>query len=274
VTFDQPEVFFGLPLTLGGRLFGLEEWLGRLGDGGGVPLAVAAILGLRHATDPDHLTAVSTLVLGNPRDGARRAGVLGLAWGIGHAATLLAFGLPVVLFRQYLPQGLLRAAEAAIGVVIILLAGRLLLRWARGYFHNHSHTHAGVEHSHPHVHEAAKARHVAGHSHSHAESLGRSPLAAFGIGLVHGLGGSAGVGILVVGAAASQPRAVAALVLFAGGTALSMALVSWTFGYAMGRQPVARRIASVVPLLAGASLLFGAWYALDALRDFPLLRLQ
>ena len=252
-------------------MLGVEEWLGRFAGSSGMPLAVAAILGLRHATDPDHLTAVSSLVLGNPGNGARRAGALGLAWGLGHATTLLAFGLPAVLFRQYLPAGLLRAAEVAIGVVIAFLAGRLLLRWARGYFHSHSHSHNGLEHSHPHVHEAAAAHHLAGHSHSHAESLGRSPLAAFGIGLVHGLGGSAGVGILVVGAAPSQSRAVAALVLFAGGTALSMALVSGTFGYAMGREPVARRITTVVPLLAGASLLFGAWYALDALGGLPLL---
>jgi len=236
-----------------------------------MPLAVAAILGLRHATDPDHLTAVSTLVLGHPGDGARRAGALGLAWGLGHATTLLAFGLPAVLFRRHLPAGLLRAAEAGIGIVIISLAGRLLWRWFQGYFHNHPHTHGGVEHSHPHVHETARAHHRDGHSHSHAESLGRSPLAAFGIGLVHGLGGSGGVGILVVGAAASQSLAIAALALFAGGTAFSMALVSWSFGYAMGRTPVARRITSVVPVLAGVSLLFGAWYALDALGGFPLL---
>jgi hypothetical protein len=252
-------------------LIGPEDWLGQFMGIGGMPLVVAAILGLRHATDPDHLTAVTTLVLGDSRDGARRAGALGLAWGLGHATTLLVFGLPAVLFRHYLPPGLLMAAEVALGVVITVLAGRLLLRWARGYFHSHAHTHAGVEHSHPHVHEAARADHMVGHSHSHAESLGRSPLVAFGIGLIHGLGGTAGVGILVAGAAPSQPRAAAALALFAGGTAVSMALVSWTFGCAMGRQPVARRVTSVVPLLAGASLLFGAWYALDALGGFPLL---
>lgn len=253
-------------------MFRVEEWFSRLGDSGFMPLAVATILGLRHATDPDHLTAVSTLILSGERDGARRAGALGLAWGLGHATTLLAFGLPVVLFRQYLPGGLIRGAEVAIGLVIILLALRLLLRWARDYFHLHSHSHDGVQHSHPHVHEGRQASHApSSHNHPHANALGRSPVAAFGIGLVHGVGGSAGVGVLVVGAASSQLLAVAALVLFAGGTALSMALVSWAFGYAMGRKPVARRITSVVPLLAVASLLFGAWYALDALSGFPLL---
>jgi cytochrome c biogenesis protein CcdA len=246
-------------------MFGLDNWIAGLGGNGLMALAVAILLGLRHATDPDHLTAVSTLILSGQRDGARRAGALGLAWGLGHATTLLAFGLPVVLFRQYLPDGLIRGAEVAIGLVIILLALRLLLRWAQGYFHIHPHSHSGVQHSHPHVHEGRQASHVQpGHSHPHAEALGRSPLAAFGIGMVHGIGGSAGVGILVVGAASSQIAGVAALVLFAAATAISMALVSSSFGYALARGPVARRAASLIPVLALVSLAFGAWYALDA----------
>ena len=246
-------------------MFGLDDWIAGLGGNGLMALAVALLLGLRHATDPDHLTAVSTLILSDQRDGARRAGALGLAWGLGHATTLLAFGLPVVLFRQYLPRGLIRGAEVAIGLVIILLALRLLLRWAQGYFHIHPHRHDGVQHSHPHVHEGRHASHAATkHSHPHAQELGRSPLAAFGIGMVHGIGGSAGVGILVVGAASSQVTGVAALVLFAAATAVSMALVSASFGYALARGPVARRAGSLIPILALATLAFGAWYAFDA----------
>ena len=246
-------------------MFGLDEWIAGLGGNGLMALAVALLLGLRHATDPDHLTAVSTLILSDERNGARRAGALGLAWGLGHATTLLAFGLPVVLFRQYLPEGLIRGAEVAIGLVIMLLALRLLLRWAQGYFHIHPHSHGGVQHSHPHVHEGRLARHApTNHSHPHADALGRSPLAAFGIGMAHGIGGSAGVGVLVVGAASSQVTGVAALVLFAAATAVSMALVSSSFGYALARGPVARRAGSVIPALALASLAFGAWYALDA----------
>lgn len=251
-------------------MFGLDEWIARFGGNGLMALAVAVLLGLRHATDPDHLTAVTALVLSDHRDGARRAGALGLAWGLGHATTLLLFGLPVVLFQQYLPEAVLRAAEVAIGVVIILLALRLLIRWARGYFHSHAHSHDGVQHSHPHAHESQKASHApARHVHSHAEGMGRSPLAAFGIGMAHGLGGSAGVGILVVGAASSQVRGIVSLTLFAAGTAVSMALVSATFGYALARGPVARRVSSLVPVLALASLVFGAWYALEALGGPP-----
>ena len=102
-------------------------------------LLAAALLGLRHASDPDHLTAVSTLVLSDAREGARRASMLGICWGLGHAVTLFLFGLPVVLFRRYLPDAVHQAAEAAIGAVIVLLAVRLLLRWQRGEFAAHTH---------------------------------------------------------------------------------------------------------------------------------------
>ena len=227
---------------------------------------VAVLLGIRHATDPDHLTAVSTVVLSRGSEGARRAGVLGLAWGVGHATTLLAFGIPLLLFARRLPASMLQGAEVAIGLIIVFLAARLLLRWRRGHYHTHPHAHGDVLHAHPHVHEGSHPEHATGHAHAHAERLGRSPLAAFGIGMVHGLGGSAGAGILVVGAASSRVPGVAALVLFAGGTAASMALVSAAFGYALARPPVATRVNSLVPLLAIVSLIFGAWYALTALR--------
>ena len=227
---------------------------------------MAVLLGVRHATDPDHLTAVSTVVLSRGSEGARRAAVLGLAWGVGHATTLLAFGIPLLLFARRLPAGLLQGAEIAIGLIIVFLAARLLLRWRRGQFHTHPHVHGNVLHAHPHVHEGSHPEHATEHAHAHAERLGRSPLAAFGIGMVHGLGGSAGAGILVVGAASSRIPGIAALVLFAGGTAASMAIVSTAFGYALARPPIATRVNSLVPLLAIVSLIFGAWYALTAMR--------
>jgi high-affinity nickel-transport protein len=229
-------------------------------------LFAALLLGLRHATDPDHLTAVSSLVLGNRETGTRRAGLLGLAWGAGHATTLFAFGLPIVLFGQYLPDVAHRAAELAVGVVIVVLAVRLLVRWRRGYFHSHLHSHGGVAHAHPHVHEAPRGAHDATpHAHKHAESLGRSPLAAFGVGLIHGAGGSAGVGVLLVGAMTEPRVAVLALTIFAAGTAISMAAVSAVFGFAITRQAVARQFERLVPVFAVASLVFGVWYAWEAM---------
>ncbi len=246
---------------------GFDERIARHAGSGALRLVVALLLGLRHATDPDHLTAVSTLVLSDDREGARRAGTLGLAWGLGHATTLFAFGLPVVLFRRYLPEAVQRGAEVVIGLVIAALAVRLLVRWRRGYFHAHPHLHGEVRHTHPHVHEERRDAHAqAGHAHAHAEELGRSPLAAFGIGLIHGTGGSALVGVLLVGAATTRALGVLALLLFAGGTAASMALVSAGFGYALARGPIASRLVRVVPVLGLGSLLLGLWYTVGAMR--------
>lgn len=248
-------------------VLGLEGWIGQGGGTGAMGLLVAVLLGLRHATDPDHLTAVSTLVLSEEREGARKAGVLGFAWGLGHATTIFVFGLPIVLFRAYLPEAVRQGAEAVIGGLIIALAIRLLVRWRRGYFHAHSHTHGAVRHAHPHVHEHAAHRHEgAGHSHAHAETLGRTPLAAYGIGLIHGIGGSAMVGLLVVGAAASRALGVLALVLFAAGTAVSMALVSAGFGYVLARGPLSRLAGPLMPAVGVASLAFGVWYAMGAVQ--------
>lgn len=247
-------------------MFGLDEWIARLGGNGVLAFAVAALLGLRHATDPDHLTAVSTLLLADQQAGARRATWLGLSWGLGHATTLFAFGLPVILFRHYLPDSIQRGAEAAIGLVIAALAIRLLVRWHRGYFHVHPHSHGPVRHAHPHAHEHAggAAGHPSHHAHPHAEGIGRSPLTAFGIGLVHGIGGSAGVGVLLISAVSGRSEGVVALLVFAAATAASMALASTAFGYALARGSVRSQLTRLVPVLGTASLIFGVWYSLGA----------
>jgi ABC-type nickel/cobalt efflux system permease component RcnA len=256
-------------------MLGLDHAIAGLGGGGATALAllVAVLLGLRHATDPDHLTAVASLVVSDEESGSRRAGALGIAWGLGHATTLFLFGLPVVLFRSALPEPVLRAAEIAIGVVIAALAIRLLVRWRRGYLHLHPHSHGAVEHAHPHVHEAppesVAGHHEHEHEHRHAETLGRSPMTAFSIGLVHGVGGSAGVGILLVGAISGRVAGAAALALFAAAAALSMGLVSAGFAHALARGPLARRLETAVPIFGMASLLFGCWYALGAMQAVP-----
>src|SRR5262249_35180138 len=152
-------------------MFGLDDWIARLGGSGVMAFVVALLLGLRHATDTDHLTAVFTLFLGDQRDGARRATRLGLAWGLGHGLTLFAFGLPVILFRSYLPDAVQRAAEAMIGVMIAALSVRLLWRWRQGAFHAHAHSHGAARHAHAHVHPG-HGRHSVEHVHSHGESLG------------------------------------------------------------------------------------------------------
>jgi hypothetical protein len=223
-------------------VFGLDDQLASLGDGAAFAIvaAVAILLGLRHATDPDHITAVTALVAGGARD-ARGAGRLGLAWGLGHATTLFAFGVPIVLFRAYLPDGLQIAAEAAVGVVIVVLALRLLVRWRRGALYG--------DHAHP--------------------VRARTRVQAYGIGLVHGAGGSAGVGVLLLAAIPGHVEALVALALFALFTAVSMAAASTTFGFVLTREAVAARWLALAPALGVVSLAFGVWYALGAVEAVP-----
>ena len=249
---------------------GIDDALAHLAGGQtiAVILAVALLLGLRHATDPDHLAAVSTLIAAAPDDGIRRAGRLGLAWGLGHATTLLLFGLPIVLFRTYLPDLVRQAAEALVGMIIVALAVRLLLRWRRGRFHAHTHQHGPIEHRHLHPHDRGET-----HEHEHdrpvAQRLGRSGRQAYGIGLVHGMGGSAGVGVLLLAGIPDRGWAIVALLLFAVAAAGSMATLSCGFGYALTRGPVMRHVFALTPALGLAALAFGTWYLLGALSAVP-----
>jgi ABC-type nickel/cobalt efflux system permease component RcnA len=253
-------------------MFGLDDKIAALSTGEVflIMIAVAVLLGLRHATDPDHLTAVSTLIASEDDHGPKRAGTLGLSWGLGHATTLFVFGLPIVLFNRYLPERVQQGAEVAIGFLIIALAVRLLVRWRRGYFHSHPHSHGRGEHGHAHMHERPREAHEArDHEHRHAAGLGRSPLQAYGIGLLHGMGGSAGVGLLLLASIPDHVEGVAALIVFAFFTAVSMAIASSSFGYALSRGPVLRRFVAVAPVMGAMSLAFGVWYALGALNTVP-----
>ena len=219
-------------------MFGLDEYVAGHSDGAGLVMValVAILLGLRHATDPDHLAAVTALAPSEP--GPRGAARLGLAWGGGHALTLLTFGLPIVLFHAFLPERVQQGAETAVGITIATLALWLLLRWQRGDFRVHAH---------PEAHGP------------------RTPLQAFLVGLLHGVGGSAGVGILLVATIQRQAYAVIALAVLALFTALSMTVLTTAFGTVFARLPLAR----VVPALGTLSLAFGVWYALGALSLAP-----
>jgi hypothetical protein len=236
-------------------MFGLDDQIASYSDGAtfAIVALVAIALGLRHATDPDHLAAVSTLIASARERAVEKAALLGLAWGFGHALTLFAFGLPIVLFEAYLPDRVQQGAEMTIGLVIVFLAVLLLLRWQRGALHAHVHEHGDGVHLHVHSHERGERLRT------------RSAASAFGIGLLHGMGGSAGVGVLLVATIEDGLHGVAALGLLAGFTGVSMALLSTGFGAGLVRLPTAR----VAPVLGTASLGFGVWYALGALSLAP-----
>jgi high-affinity nickel permease len=222
-------------------MFGLDHWLVHLSDGTTLlfVLVIAVLLGLRHASDPDHLAAVTTLVT-NGRGGATR---LGLTWGLGHASSLMLFGVPIVVWKAYLPTRVEQSAEVTIGLVIMALALWLLLRWRRGAF-AHDHAHLRVPPT-------------------------RTPWQAYGIGLVHGVAGSGGVGVLLLAAIHSQIVALVALTLFAGGTAISMTLLSTGFGAILGRPGAQRAFGRIAPAFGAFGLFFGTWYALGALALVP-----
>ena len=246
-------------------MFGIDDHIANFSDGATllIIVAVAVLLGLRHATDPDHLAAVTMLIASKREHTRRLAATLGLSWGLGHATTLFAFGLPIVLFKSYLPERVQQGAETAIGLVIVALAVWLLVRWRRGLFHAHLHEHGGDRHLHMHSHTPDRL-------HPHQSRVrARTPLRAYGIGLVHGLGGSAGVGVLLLATIHSHVVAVIALGLFSACTALSMALLSLGFGMMLSSPLVSSSFQRVAPALGLASLAFGVWYALGALNLAP-----
>ena len=225
-------------------MFGLDDWIAGLSDSGSVLVVVlvATLLGLRHATDPDHVAAVTTLVASGRDNAARSAAHLGAWWGLGHAVTLVAFGLPILVAERYLPARAQQGAETAVAALIVFLAIRLLLRWRHGVF---STVPGGKD----------------GDDHRHGV---RTPIGAFGIGLVHGMGGSAGVGVLLLAAIPDQTVAIGALLVLAVFTAVSMTLVTSGFGATLTIPSVARSVSGVAPALGVASLAFGVWYAAAA----------
>src|SRR5918997_6888131 len=182
----------------------------------GVVLLVSLLLGLRHASDPDHLAAVTTLIASEERERIRKATSMGLLWGLGHGTTLVLVGLPPVLLGQYLPEKVGQAAEVAIGLIIVVLAVRLLVRWHRGVFHAHAHSHESGE-THHHLHSHADDGYPR-HEHTHNVTL-RTPLSAYGLGLVHGVGGSGGITLLLLSTIPSPSEAIVALFVFAARTA-------------------------------------------------------
>ena len=243
-------------------MFGLDDRIASISDGGAVAIiiVVAILLGLRHATDPDHLAAVTTLIASGKDRAAQAARRLGFFWGLGHATTLFAFGLPIILLNSYLPERVQQLAESAIAVVIVVIAVRLIYRWRQGVFHVHPHEHEdGARHLHLHSHAEARR-----HEHPHRAARTRTPLGAFTIGLVHGMSGSAGVGVLILASIESKVLGVVSLAVLAIFTAVSMWFLTAGFGFTLASRPVRSAFAGIAPAIGTLSLAFGVWYGTAA----------
>ena len=236
----------------------LDSWLTGPLDGAPllIALVLAFVLGLRHASDPDHLVAVTSLVAadgGGPREAAR----LGTWWGLGHAGTLLLLGVPLIALKAELPAGLESTAERAVGVVILALAVRVLLKWARGDYHAGRHGHAEVGERH------RRHRHLRrGAAPTHPHRSVRTQGQALAIGALHGLAGTGAVVVLLLAALPTQLEAGLALAVFAPMSIISMAACTTAFSWLLTRRivdPVYRRV--LIPALGAFGVLFGLSYA-------------
>jgi ABC-type nickel/cobalt efflux system permease component RcnA len=241
-------------------------------------LAVGFFLGMRHATDPDHVIAVTTIV-SNQRN-SMRAALIGAFWGLGHTLTIFVVGAGIILFNLVIPVRVGLSMELSVAVMLIILglwnvAGFLRSvpaplapdQPAEKVVHSHPHSHGGLVHNHP-------------HAHQHESDLNSDvPLdwmdRVFGkvslyqylrplvVGIVHGLAGSAAVALLVLTTIRNVHWAVAYLLIFGVGTIAGMMLITMSIASAFrlmasGRQKFSRRLALASGLL---SLGFGLFVA-------------
>ncbi|MGH7924188.1 MAG: high-affinity nickel-transport family protein [Candidatus Binatus sp.] len=214
------------------------------------PLAIALlglILGMRHATDPDHVIAVTTILSREHRLAA--ATRIGVVWGLGHTLTVLLVGAAIIVFKIAIPTRLGLAMEFAVAIVLILLgigaAANLMRRAATRMrvgastdegmvVHAHAHSHGGAMHSHPHVHVGHHEVTDDATHHDHRIAIDSLPsfaarrplLRSFGVGLVHGLAGSAAIALLVLSAIPDPLWATLYLAIFCVGTIVGMGLIT------------------------------------------------
>ncbi len=220
-------------------------------------LGLGLVFGLRHATEADHIAAVSSMV--SEQGGARRALRTGVLWGAGHTISILAAGILVLGARLAISEQTSRLLEFGVALMIIALGGLALTRALRGRtdFHRHPHTHGGHTHTHLHFH-GSEAQHLLSDP-GHARPVGFKPLL---VGIMHGLAGSAALTLLVLTQTRSMTLGLAYLAAFGigsiGGMALTSLLISLPFTATASRPRLNRSIRIVA---GGLGLAFGLFYA-------------
>ncbi len=232
----------------------MEEQLAELGLF--AALALGIILGLRHALDPDHVVAVSTIVseYRNPL----RSFWVGISWGLGHTTTLLVIGIVIIALRLTIPDRLALFLEFAVGIMLVGLGAQVIYNFQKKKVHQHAHGHEEDAHTHFHSHVENPA-----HSPEHHNSRGvGKPFfrkKSYFIGTVHGLAGSAALTLLVLTSIDSPLAGMGYILLFGLGSVLSMGIVtifiSFPFVFSAGRLPNLNRY---IQLGVGAfSIIFG-----------------
>ena len=238
----------------------------------GPAVVLGFVLGLQHATDPDHLVAVATIVTRARRfrDGA----VVGVLWGLGHAATLTLAGGIVILLNVSLPEALTTGLELVVAAAIIALGifrlrdalrgvgeagpGHLLADHdhdSRAVFHSHPHEHGGHVHAHPHVHPERSLLGLLGEARPIA-------LRAVGIGALHGLAGTAAVSLLILATLRSPLDGFAYLGIFALGTIAGMTALTAVMAYPVALALRFHRAHCALAVGSGVlAIVFGIVYA-------------
>ncbi|HGG60517.1 MAG TPA: urease accessory protein [Gammaproteobacteria bacterium] len=185
-------------------------------------LLLGFLLGMRHATEADHLAAMATIA--SRSDTLRGAALQGAAWGVGHTITLLIFGGVALIIGGAIPDAYAHGLEALVGLMLIGLGIDLLRQMRRRRIHFHRHAHEdGVHHFHAHAHRAGEPHDPTAHHHPHPNHL---PGRALFIGLMHGVAGSAALILLVASRTHDLPAALTYILLFGLGSVLGMALLS------------------------------------------------
>jgi len=205
-------------------------------------IALGFFLGMRHATDADHVVAVMTIV--SRQRSLRPAAWVGALWGVGHTLTIVLVGSAIILFNWAIPPRVGLAMEFAVGLMLIALglmnvAGTLrgLGPIARGTsdpptVHSHAHQHGDYVHSHPHAHNPEQHPHrpddtpIARLDRWFSQVQGYQALRPLIVGTVHGLAGSAAVALLVLTTIREPLWAVAYLAVFGVGTIAGMMLIT------------------------------------------------
>ena len=212
---------------------------------------IGLALGFRHAFEPDHLAVVSTLATrqGSPLAAAR----LGLAWALGHTASVGVVVLAIIALGVRFPASLWPVADLLVGALLVVLGGSVLYRYWRGGWHLHAHSHGTGNGAHLHLHSHAESP---AHGHAHPPADLRRSLA---FGLLHGLAGSAAILVLLVAAAPTRGAQLAYFLAFGSGTAVGMLGVSLTLAGLV--KAASQRGASWARALhlgaAGASIVVG-----------------
>jgi ABC-type nickel/cobalt efflux system permease component RcnA len=227
-------------------------------------LGIGLVFGLKHATEVDHVVAVSTIV--SQHKNVFRSALVGLLWGAGHTASLLLVGGIVLALRVAIPPRVSGWLEFGVALMIIGLGISALWRALRksSKVHVHQHNHDGLSHVHIHFHEKeTKHQPATRTAHSHVVSrLGWKPVL---IGTMHGLAGSGALTLLVLTQISSSWVGFLYLAIFGIGSMVGMLLMSGLIGFpfALSSRQLTSTHHRLQTVAAVLSICFGVWYAYE-----------